>query len=292
MRRVAYFVTAALTGAAAFGQGLLDCIEPDVLRALVLQSQGERPPVFSADVPPEIAALKVPGVFTWIGSAERITGRVDATTNASQVTAAWRSGLAPDAARAAAAAALAASGWEVRAPMGMAVFSSAASQVPQAACRDGKPVNFAASALDGTTYLMFTLQRGTNSNSICSQPARPSVTTGTGLDQHLPRLQLPVDPSTGTEARMQSGGSGSGGGGFNAHAEFVLRDSASNVARQFARQMAEQGWTSDATWSGASSAGSSWSKREGGAAVVQGTLSVIALDERQFVATLRVSSLQ
>jgi hypothetical protein len=233
----------------------------------------------------------MPGTYTWIGSAERITGRVDATTNASHVTAAWRSSLAPEAARAGAVAALTASGWEVRAQMGasIAVFNSPMSQ---AACRQGKPVNVNASAMDGATYVLLTLQRGNNSNTICSQPARTFPTTGTGLEPHLPRLELPVDPATGVAVRMQGGGSSSAGGVINARAEFVLRDSAGSIARHFASQMAQQGWTSDASWSGASSAGSSWSKRPETGSLLQGTLSVTALDETQVVAALRVSKLQ
>ncbi|HUG72599.1 MAG TPA: hypothetical protein VMK82_04165, partial [Steroidobacteraceae bacterium] len=260
MRRVACFTMATLATVAAFGQGLLDCLEPDVLRALLLENQGQRAPVITGAVPPEIAALRMPGAYTWIGSAERITGRVDATTNASHVTAAWRSSLAPEAARAGVAAALAASGWEVRPQMGaaMSVFRT---PMAQTACREGKPVNVNASAMDGVTYVLLTLQRGNNTNTTCNQPARTLPTTGTGLEPHLPRLEMPVDPATGVAARMQSSGASSGGGAINARAEFVVRDSAGSIARHFASQMAQQGWTSDASWSGAATAGSSWSKR-------------------------------
>src|SRR5690606_22393000 len=115
------------------------------------QGQGQGPPVITGEVPQELVALKMPGAFTWIGSAERIVGRVNATTSLSQVSAAWRSSLEPEAARAAAAAALTASGWEVQPPQGMRVFTSASMPVTQAACRDGRPVNLRANAMDGVT---------------------------------------------------------------------------------------------------------------------------------------------
>lgn len=291
MRRAAFF-TMALCGT-ALGQGLLDCIEPDVLRALLLQSQGERPPVITAAVPAELSALRMPREFTWIGSAERITGRVDASTNAAQVTAAWRSNLAPDAARAAASAALTASGWEVR-PMpgaGLTVFNSVVTPVSQPACRGGSPVNFAATAMEGVTYLTITLQRGNDGNALCNQLVRPGLATGSELAEYMPRLAAPVDPDTGTVARMQGGGGGFSGLTQHARAEFNLRDSAASVARHFARQMTEQGWSSDASWSGTSTAGSTWSKRAGGGLIL-GALSVTAVDERRITATLRVSRLQ
>lgn len=294
MRRVALFAMAALSGLSAFGQGLLDCVEPDVLRALLPQGQGQGMPVITGEVPQELAALKMPGAFSWIGSAERIVGRVNATTNASQVSAAWRSSLAPEAARVAAGAALTSSGWQVHPPRGISVFTSAASPFSQTACRDSKAVNFNASAMDGVTYVLVTLRRGdTSGDAICNQPASRPFSTGTGMEPHLPQLDLPVDPATGVAAllrRADSGGS-SNSGTHLAQAEFTIRDSAGNIARHLARQMAEQGWISDADWSGASTAGSSWSKALGAGAVVQGTLSVTAFDERQFVAVLRLSRL-
>ena len=292
MRRAACFTMITLYGIAAFGQGLLDCIEPDVLRTLLLQSQGERPPVITAAVPAEIAALRLPAQFTWIGSAERITGRMDATTNASQVTAAWRSRLAPDAARAAATTALAASGWEILQQLaGLRVFGTAAAQFPQRLCRDGKTVSVNASAMEGVTYLLLTIPRG-NGDGACSQSARPAALSNSGFEPYLPQLELPADPASGAVAPFGSGGSSSSTSLFSARVEFTIRDSAANVARHFAKQMAEQGWSSDANWSGTSTAGSSWSRRGEGGARILGTLSVTAFDERQFMAELRVTRLQ
>jgi hypothetical protein len=296
MRRVVFFAMAALPGIAAYGQGLLDCLEPDVLRGLVLQGQGERQPVITGAVPSELSALKMPREITWIGSAERIVGRVDATTNLTQVTAAWRSSLAPAAARAAAATALTASGWEVRAQPGasMSVFVSESMQPSQPACRDGIPVNINANAMDGVTYVLATLQRGNNNNSICNQPVRPFTMSNTGLDKYMPRLTIPADPAPAGAGRPQSistSYSGGGGGVANVSADFTSRDSVTNVARLFAKQMAEQGWISDANWSGAISAGSSWSKQDA-SDVIQSTLSVAAAEDQRFVATLRVLKLQ
>lgn len=292
MRRFTLLTLTALCCVAAPGEGLFDCIEPDVLRALLLQSQGERLPVITAAVPMEIAALKMPREFAWIGSSERITGRVDATTNASQVTAAWRTSLAPDAARAATATALTGSGWEVRSQPGMSmnVFMAAAMQTSAPACRDGKPLNFTASAIDGTTYVLFTIQRGDNGNSICSQPARSGMSFTTGLEKYMPRLEMPVDPATGVAALIRGSGAGGGSGGVSARAEFAVQDSLGNVARYFAKQMAEQGWSSDANWSGISTAGSVWSRRDAGT-LVQSRLSVTAVDDHQFVAFLHILKL-
>jgi hypothetical protein len=295
MRTLAYIAMAALSGGAALGQNLLDCIEPDVLRTLLMTGQGERPLVITAAVPPELAVLKMPGGFAWIGSAERITGRADANTNISQVTAAWRSSLVPDAARNAMTTALTASGWAMQPQRGtgFSVFSSSSTPtVWQAACRDGKPVSLSAVAMDGVTYVTISIQRGNNNDLTCNSQMRMPVTNATGLEKYMPHLELPADPATGVAARMGGGGSGSSAGTLNARAEFVLKDSLANVARHFAKQMAAQGWNSDANWSGASTAGSSWSRRDDSGTLVQGMLKVTALEERQFLTELRVLRLQ
>jgi hypothetical protein len=284
---------AAFASFAAFGQSLLDCVDADVLNGLLLQAPGERPLAITAAIPPEVSALRMPGGFGWIGSSERILGRVDATTNASLVTAAWRSNLAPEAARAATAAALTASGWEIQTQprMSMGVFRPANQQVWQTACRQGNPLNFNAGTLDGVTYVLVNLQRGSN-NTTCSQPALPQTMTRSVLEPYLPLLEMPVDPATGSVAHMRSGNSSFNGASVSASAEFAVEDSAGSIARHFARQLAEQGWTNDANWSGADKAGSTWSRRVDAATLAQGTLSVSHLGERQFVTVLRVSKLQ
>jgi hypothetical protein len=294
MRSFILLAAAMVSGAAAFGQGLLDCVDPDVLRALLLQSQAEGAPIITAAVPLEIASLKMPAGFTWIGSAERITGRADASTNTSQVTASWRSNLAPNAARAATTTALTASGWALRSMsgFGMNVFISTEAQGSQTACRDGKPVNMNITAMDGVTYVLFTIQRGSTGNTICNQPDRPSSGVTTSLEGYLPRLNMPVDPATGVSVRNLGGGGSGSAGNQTARAEFSTKDSVGNIARYFAKQMSEQGWSSDASWSGVSTAGSSWSRRSDAGGIIQSTLTVTAVEEGQFVTALRVLRLQ
>lgn len=297
MHRTAFFTMAALASAAVFGQGLLDCVEPDVLRALVLQGQREQAPLISGALPAELSTLRLPREFSWIGSAERITGRVDANTNATQVTAAWRSSLPVDAAREAARSALAASGWEVRS-MGIFMnmkggFRASFLSVPMTACRDGKPVDVNVSAMDGATYLLLVVRRGM-ANSLCNQPV-PNMGAASGwLGEYMPRLDLPAaaGPVIANVSGFSGAGSSNGSTVASTSMDFVLQDSIDNIARHFARQIAEQGWSSDTSWSGGSTAGSSWSKRVDGGALMLGTLALTAIDRQQFAASFRVSRLR
>lgn len=296
MRRSAFFTMATLASAAVFGQGLLDCIEPDVMRALVPQIPGEQPPVVTGALPPELSAVKLPREFSWIGSAERVTGRLDANTNAVQVTAAWRSSLPLEATREAATNALTASGWEIRSlgTIRNGGFKASFIPVPRMACRDGKTVDVNAGAMDGATYLQLVVRRGMV-NSICNQPAQAlRIATG-GLGEYLPRLDLPA--AAGPAMNLNGGASSSTGSGVGSRwastaMDFVVPDSIDSIARHFASQIAAQGWSSDAKWSGGSTAGSSWSRRIEGGTLVLGTLSLTALGERRFNAGFRLVTLQ
>lgn len=296
MRRIACFMMAALSGALVSGQGLLDCIEPDVLHTLLQAGPDGQAPRFTATVPEEVSRLRVPAGFAWIGSAERavMAGSMDAPMRVMQVTAAWRTNLGPDAAHAATAEVLASSGWEVRplAGFGRAVFSPPVSQLVQAACRDGKLVNFNTGVLDDTTYVLLNLQRGNVGATVCTQRAPPTATAGSVIEPFLPRLDMPLDPGTGTAARLSTTGSSFGADKISARAEIIVKESATGVARHFARQMAEQGWTSEAQWAGASSSGSTWSKRPREGMRLHASLSVMAVDEQNIVAVFRVINSQ
>lgn len=294
MRRLVMFSFATLLAMSAFAGEFLDCLPPEV-RVMLLQSHGQRPPVLTSLVPGELSSLKMPREFTWIGTAEQPQGNVTATTNLSQVTAAWRSTLPPEAARASVAAALTAAGWEVR-PIdtGLSVFAVASGPQQQTVCREGRPANVGVSSMDGVTYALIAMQRGNgNSNSACSPQGYANPLASSGMDRIVPRLELPTDPSTGAIARQRSGGNGSySSGTLVSQVRFSVKDSIGNVAGHFAKQMTAQGWSSDATWNGKTTAGSAWLKRPDARNVFQGTLSLAALDDGQYMATLRVMKLQ
>ena len=198
----------------------------------------------------------------------------------------------PDAAREAATTALTASGWQVRSlgPSMNGGFKAPFMPMPRIACLDGKHVDVNVGALDGATYLLLVVRRG-GMNSICNQPVQTFGIAGGGLAAQMPRLDLP--PAAGPAYNLANGGSSSASGNSaSTSMDFTAPDSLDNIARHFARQIAAQGWSSDASWSGASTAGSSWSRRLDGGARLLGTLSLIAIDDRGFAASFRLVTLQ
>ncbi len=272
---------------AAFGQDLLDCIDPDVLHGLLLPNPNDQQVNVNTVVPAELSALRMPAQFSWIGSMERTLGRVDATTMATTVTAAYRTMLAPAAVRPLAASALDSGGWQLtNSPLSQNAFVAANALVTQTFCREQQQLSLNAGTIDGVTYVMFAISRGAASN-ICNSRRNSPAFISPEMDGYAPTLELP-DPGGSTQLRMQNGSTGGGNTSRTYRTSFEFKDSVDNVARHFARQMTAQGWTSDGSWSGASTAGSAWVKQVAPGATVQGTLQVIAVEQGRFAVSLHL----
>jgi hypothetical protein len=263
-----------------------NCIDPDVLNALLLQGAGQTLRI-SASPPPELTGFKAPRQLVWMGSSEQGMENNPQST----LSAVYRTSLVPEAARTATAAALAAVGWKPHAtynPMSGNVFIAENMRAGDAYCREGKQVTLAARALENVNYVVLSIPRmGAGFSTACDQPS-PSRAAVSTLDAYLPSLEMPLDPATRAPVWVagMSGGAGSDTK-RRMNVRFTLRDSADNVARHFARQIAEQGWDADASWSGRDTAGSSWT-RQADADVLQGTLAVSAFADGRFTVVFHV----
>lgn len=290
MRRSLIFLACLLLGTAASAQSLLGNIDQDVFKGLLLMAMPDKSPVISAAVPEELASLRMPAGFGWIGSLER---RMDVVMGAgtTQTMAAWRTSLAADAAQAQAVGAMTAQGWTVAqgmgASLGMNVFVGANPSISQTVCRGAQPHAVSAGTIDGVTYVLVAATRG-NQNSICNAQMRPVMSLGmdTSLDPWLPKLQLPVDPSTGRQVNALGGGGGGLGSGRQFRTAIETTATAAAVATHFADQMAAQGWTRDAAWSGESTAGSAWVRRPDPGTTILASLQVTAMGDSQVRAVL------
>lgn len=277
---------------AAAAAGPVACLDPDVLHGLLLPGAGEGFRI-SADPPPELADFKIPRQLAWVGASERGMGAMAQ----SSLSAVYRSRLAPQGARAATADALAAAGWQLQG-IGLAastnVFTTDIFQTGDTYCRDDKSVTLSASALDGVTYVVLATSRYAGRSAglsmACEQPPRLPARSASTLDAYLPTLDLPRDPATSRPVAVQGMG---GGGGDDArrrmNVSFTLQDSPDNVARHFARQMAAQGWSAEANWSGTGTAGSSWQREADADTVLRATLAVSAFDGGRFAVVFHVA---
>lgn len=265
------------------------CVDPDVLRGLLLPL-----PDASYDMgtrlPPELAAFKAPRPLEWVGSSQRKLSQAPQVT----VAAVYRSRLSREAARVAVDGALIAGGWKLQPGnrlLGSNVFVSEIPGLGDTYCREGRPVGVTTSALDGVVYVVLSIDRnaGAGFSNTCAQPPMPAMQSGTALDKYMPKLELPRDPASGQPVVMH-GMSGGGGGDLKRrmHVAFTLKDTTDAVARHFGRQMAAQGWNADTSWSGAGTAGSTWTRPGDDDALLQATLVVWGFDDNRFSVVMQV----
>ncbi len=110
------------------------------------------------------------------------------------------------------------------------------------------------------------------------------LTDGDGARSYLPDLILPQE--------SQWVGGGGGGGGMNSSSsttQFEIDQGIGEVHAHFARQMSEQGWNADASWSNDDLNGSTWSRiMQGGRFKLLGILEVYQSGDR-FEAKINVS---
>lgn len=269
----------------------LDCLDLDVIRGILLLGSGNQTFNLAAELPSDLAGFKAPDQLTWVGSTERTYSSMPQSTSS----AVYRANLAPAAAQAVAARALTAGGWQLHDASwaGSANIFTAGDSVQNSEtyCREGKPVSLGASSLDGVTYVVLSasriLDRTSGMTSACDQPPQP-VRTASALDNYMPRLETPLDPATRRPVAVSDGGGSNGDTKRSSNAVFVIQSSVGSVAQHFASQLAQQGWSAEAAWNGAGTAGSTWTRRGDADAAMLGTLVVSAFEGNRFTAVFQV----
>lgn len=281
-------VTDAAAEPASPASSLEDCVDPHVLFGLMLPFETGFKVVSTP--PGELVALQPPRELAWLGGVEHVTA------TATTLSAVYRTNLPRDAARAAMASALVAAGWKAQ-PTGFAptyrnVFVSAGSPgMSERYCREGRPVALTSSVLEGVTYVVLSRQAGAGITAACGRPSPQVAGAASPLDEFLPRLELPLDPSTGRPVAMRGGGGvgSTGGSRWNrrSNVSFRFKGSLDSIASHFTSQLAAQGWRPDAGWSGAVSAGSTWVRRIDDDTLLEGILTVSAFGNDRYTAAFR-----
>ncbi len=282
-------VALALLSMPAFAQDLLAGIDPHVLQGLL--SPGDQSLVISRTVPAEFAAVRMPRELQLIGGAERSLGAGGPGAPVA-VSVGYKTSGTPEAAAKLAVDALVARGGVPQAQMptpGYGVFVFSVMTPQQTICLGELPVTLVTNAMDGTTYVVLSTQRGTT-NAACNGRMRP-MPPAAMMDPDLPKLQMPADPATGRPAQVSgSSGGSSQNGSTRASVRFLSQDSPANVAAHFARQLQEQGWSQDTAWNGTVTAGSQWSKARAGKPALTAALRVAATAEGLRTAILNISA--
>jgi hypothetical protein len=235
--------------------------------------------------------IAVPAGFDWIGSMRR-----DSRSPAlGQITAAFRTGAATDDARTEAAAALERGGWEQQQPARMmpssgAVFPSSVRPQPSLFCLGAKTVNLNVDALDGKTYVTYVFPTGPDGQ--CSRDPQSRFVSQGMLSAYMPQLVFPPDPETGEPPRSGGSGMSSSTGSQQNRTEIKHSASIDVLASNLAQQLVDQGWRADASWQGATTAGSAWSRQFEAGAEVQGTLDITKTRDSEYTVMFRAVAIR
>jgi hypothetical protein len=279
----------AQQASAQYGE-LLQCVDPAVLEGLVFRTVAA---TVSDEVPPEMTGVTPPAGFDWIGSQRRAMPGTSSLLRSgsgpvSQVNAAYKTGLSRDEALAAAMAALAADGWTASPQRmgGGAPFGSITPDQPEIVCKDEQAVTVNVNEIDGTTYVSYGFTTGQVASNCLSDDERRRL--GMPGAEYMPTLDIPPDPATGRPARR----GGAGGSGTTQRVEVFHGASLAELTAALTQQLVEQGWANDASWTGTTTAGSSWSRRVDDDTRVQGTLDLTDTGETSYTIMFRLVALQ
>lgn len=254
-RRLAITIILGAIGPYAAAQDLLECVDPDVRAGLIgLAFDDTR--LFTAEWPRFLDDLELPRGLSYIGATE------------SEIldTAAFKSGLEPDAAMEQVSNVLSLNGWRPVAGPQRTQTGFVVGPRPDVAtmfCRDAQRVNARAAHRNGATYISLNAIRlGAGS---CVQDAFDTASSQQrvfDLSEFMPRFDMPRDSSQRRDGGIYSGVlSSSGSGGRNARTttvQLVTSRDADSLATFFADQLRAQDWQLDAGWSGQAAAGSAW----------------------------------
>lgn len=279
MRKLITAFLSATFAVAGSAQGVLQCVNPDVVNGLVFNGRPEARFSIRPTIPDNLEGFEAPRTFVLIGTANYeqnpsnvfVGYRVDAP--AIPAFQAWVSFLGER-------------GWKRETqPMPqqqpMAAGQAAVGRLATRLCRDGERRNLLVQVVDSTFYATASVietfpPRPCGVPEILQQPNTDFTGSINAVRAMMPQFTYP------TTARM-SGGPGPGGNvGSNTvwdSARIESPDSAASLLEKLGRQLATQGWSSDADWKGKRSAGSTWTRKGGDGKSYWGTLEILDLEK-------------
>ncbi len=272
MRKLAISALGALLGCGAYGQDLLECVNPDVVAALLGDFRSTVSPVVSTELPEQLAGYEAPAAFEWIGSMQ--TG--------SETIAAFRTDLAPADAEQQFLTALRQAGFDTWKSEDSYGFVLTGPPLYTSICRDGRRGGLYVRERAGVRFVATNFSTSATPQSCAEAMAPPDRSMSRAGFSYLPLLELP--PSVLISRRpgampteMNSGSNNT----FAARVEVEGLGSVANLVGLLDQQITRQGWVAEASWSGEHSSGSAWTRTVDGVRLA-GRLTVERIDGEHY----------
>jgi hypothetical protein len=287
MKKLILVLSGALVSLTAVGQDLLQCVNPDVVNSLLFHGRADLHQTVTRGLPADLADVAVPGGFELIGGAVRDEMGI--------ATVAFKTHLDSDEAFAALLASSEAKGWELEddtQPFMARVFNLSSGPTTGTICLNGERRSLRVRDVAGNRYATVATQasdRPRDCNApdprLAMRPPMPGLATG-----ELPSLYLPESVRE-PNGNPLGGGSGMSGANFSTSVQVASPESGARIADHLAGQMVEQGWLEDGRWTGALSAGSSWTRQAEDGVSLAGTIEIVDLGDDQFHVSFRMRTL-
>ncbi|HTP38103.1 MAG TPA: hypothetical protein VMI92_00870 [Steroidobacteraceae bacterium] len=277
MRKFIIAVSATACSVAALAQEPFQCVNPDVLNALVFNARVESRLVAKRTLPDVADGYAAPADFTLIGSVVRGANVLTSVG--------YKTALEARKAFDNLLQFMNAEGWQPEFTPRTPPAVTVAGPPPLAVnlCRNGERRNFLIRDIEGVRYAMISGYE-TSPPRACNVPAPQQVTLQgmqtnplaaiNALHDSLPQLSFPetarmIAPPPGAE-------------NLNTDAVFSVTriespDTAATLAGLLSPQLVAQNWSNDAKWSGALSTGSTWIRKTDDGKKYWGTLEILSL---------------
>jgi hypothetical protein len=280
MKKLIAFAVGGLWTVSVLGEDLYECLGPDLVRSIVAPTTTNNDIPITSDIPQELADVILPAGVEWIGV---VAGEM-------RMTAAFKTELPIAEAQTVLDAPLVAAGWTaVQAPTMLRsspfVFGGSARMPGAQLCWNGRPGSTTVRDVDGTRYINLSWTGASGQGSCRATSSLGSGPPPIPMNDQMPRLQFPPGSS------QPNGGGGSGGGSnrdYRTSTQFVSEDSPRELIDVLGRQLVEQGWAPDSTWSGRHGAGGTWSRQNDAGGRAVGSLEILSRADENYSVEFRL----
>jgi hypothetical protein len=254
MKQLSILLVAGCFTLTAFGQDMLQCVNPDVVNSLVFGGRAESRMSLSATLPDSMSDYRAPAGFELIGTGVRGEG---VTTIV-----AFKTELASEHAFAALVDSVEAEGWELEEEQSsLQTFNVSSQPVRGMVCRDAKRRMLSVQDVAGMRYA--TLSTNQDQRSYACHAEDPRMAMGGpamfgAMRSLMPKLDFPETTRPADGQGGFGGGMSGSGDTISTSSRIVSPDTAASLAEHLALQMTAQGWRRDAAWNGSLTSGSTW----------------------------------
>jgi hypothetical protein len=275
MRKLIISSLSVLFATAVPAQALLQCVNPDVINALVYNGRSEIKLVMQPTIPQGVEGVEAPASFKLIGSGAR-------PQNGAQLVVGYRIEAPAIPAYNEWLRLLESKGWRRETqPVQQPTVTAPPAEGRLAArlCRNGERRNLLVQVVDGVFYgTIFAVE--TSPPRACGVPAPQQQVQSVDFMASINTLRAVLPqftfPATARMSGQQPNGGNSGTNMITEATRIESPDSATSLLEALGKQLATQGWGGDADWKGSRSTGSTWTRKGGDGKPYWGTLEILS----------------